>query len=200
MTNVIFLMGSSGVGKTSICEGLVSRGFKLEKLSAREPRKHIGNPSFSDIESSSVNGMKHQELVFTFFKNAISNRLKYIEDYGKFNANYVFERGLYDVVGYSFAFSQKWTWHDYTAWIDYQFCYARMFYSELKWMYPNLNIKLIYVPINKEIPYEVIEARPNESIRDLCDMFLRASNTADYRLEADSIESYIESIEQIVNI
>lgn len=200
MTDVIFLMGSSGVGKSSICEGLRNKGFRVAELSAREPRGHIGNPSFFELETSNMKGMKHQELVFTYFKRAISNKLAYINENKPIGEKYVFERGLFDVVGYSFAFSQQWTWHDYTAWVDYQLCYARMFYSELKWEYPKLNLKLVYVPINPEIPYEAIEARPDEKIRNLCDLFLRECNTANYLLNPSSIEDYVENIERIANI
>jgi len=200
MKTVIFLNGSSGVGKSSICEALRSKyPFRVVQLSARTPRGMLNNPNFSEIEGLATLGMKHQEFVFAYFKRSIRNKLEYISN-SIHSDNYIFERGLLDVVGYSYAFSQMWKWHDYTAWVDYQLCSARMFEAEIKLDFPDLNIKSVYVPINKDIPYEAIEARPNENIRNLCNQCLVESMVSDYGLEVGDIESYAESVYRISNI
>lgn len=194
MPNVVFLTGSSGVGKSSTAEILKSKyGFNIELLSARTPRSLIGNPRFEILEKFPHKGMAHQELVYSYFENHIDNTLAYLSR-SNFEDNYVFERDLVDVVGYSYAFSKQWTWHDYTAWLDFQLCAARMFRARMKWKYPELNLLYVYIPINDDIPYEAIEARPSKNIRKLCDEFIKLSDTFDIALLPADIETYANQI------
>jgi len=198
MPNVVFLTGSSGVGKSSLAELLFRKhGFYIEALSARTPRALINNPNFEILEKFPHKGMAHQELVYTFFEEYIASKLAYIDNLN-IDANYLFERDLIDVVGYSYAFSKQWTWHDYTAWLDFQLCSVRMFRARMKLKYTNINFFYVYVPINETVPYEAIEARPSKNIRNLCDEFIKLSDTFDIALIPSNIETYANEI--VVNV
>lgn len=167
---VLFLSGSSGVGKTSLIKKLTTMKYnghpiRVEYLSARVVREAFGNPSWEDIEKDPLS---FQVEVMEHFKEMI------LDVFGtKFSVNdglIVFERSLFDIVGYTYAYLYEKDLKERNSIIAQHLHSVIKFFTELSTQ--RLNIHHVLLRPDHTLPYEKIEARPSERIRNYTDYFL----------------------------
>lgn len=165
MCKIVWFSGSSSVGKSTTLRELDTSRFKLIPLSARDVRARLQNPTWDDLMVKSDLAMYHQEYILDSYiesmKVAIEDMLQAEE-----KKILVFERSLWDVVGYSVAYKCP------IDMIDEQVSKIQAFETEL--MVKGHRGLLVKFEIDPSYPYELIPERPPETIRDACGEALKS--------------------------
>jgi len=151
---MIFFSGSSAVGKTSTLDALDPLLFVRVPMTARAERERMGNPSWDSLLTDVSLAMQHQSIMLERFM-AIIDEASNISD----GRHQVFERCLFDVVGYSYAFKCP------PIFLDEQVKTIRDFEYKLSF---KRRILTAYFPICYSFPYAIEAARPPESVREAC--------------------------------
>lgn len=162
MANIFFFCGTSSVGKTSKLNSLNTELYEPIRLSARDVRAKLGNPSWDSLDEDVELAKYHQEEILDSFTKDIIR----IVDNHTVDKVLVFERSLWDVVAYSYAFE----------------CGENFVRSQIDEIYKfeanileNNFAQLVRFPIDRSFEYEAIPERPSERIRDRNDEFLEAN-------------------------
>lgn len=186
---IIFFSGSSSVGKSQALAQLSEDKYIKAPLSARDARATIGNPTWKDLMDNRRTAREHQEVVLKFFYESIMQQLEANKNDKR---DIVFERSLWDVVGYSHAFNCGY------AFVANQVIDVVVDMEEDISAYGEMHI--VYFPVNPLIPYEAIEARPPILIRERQDnwlqMFLKEESSTYNKFH---IRLFGESIEDCLN-
>lgn len=163
LPKVFFFAGSSSVGKTTTLQALDQDTYKTVVLSARVARAALGNPDWQDMIDDVAVATLVQRAVFKNFVEQISGHLaEFVNDFnaGTLTKHLVFDRSLWDVPGYSSAFKVAPTM------ITDQIAFIRAFEQSIV-RESNIVCRIAHFAINPDLPYQLIAARPPETIRDL---------------------------------
>lgn len=158
---VFMFAGTSSVGKTTTLQQLDPDQYETVILSARVARAALGNPSWQDVMHDASLAETQQDAVFTNFVEQLTDHLaEFIQQYNARTRrkHLVFDRCLWDVCAYSVAFNCS------PASISRLLTAAQAF--ERKLIDAGVIARLVYFEINPDLPYELIDARPPEIIRD----------------------------------
>lgn len=168
---LVFLCGTSGVGKTEFLD-IVEDHFPIGKtylfrkcyISARDSRSKLGNPSWEEIILNTDLATKMQNLVMDDFSNKIEEQIKEFEKSDEILC--MFERSLLDISGYSHAYGL-----DPLMIRDHVQKHWDLIASLRE---KGFNVKLIKGVIDHTLGYDRDgDARPPIEVRLLCDDFIR---------------------------
>jgi len=188
---VIFFSGSSSVGKSETLATLSDNKYIKAPLSARDARATIGNPNWDDLKLRPA-AWEHQVVVLNWFIAQIQKQIV-VSKGDMLSRDVVFERSMWDVVGYSHAFDCGYSF------VAEQVSRVHELEQDFIEQYPDIQFSIVYFPINPLIPYKAIEARPPIIIRERQDnwlnMFLKEETAFKYadRLMGENIETCIAS-------
>lgn len=158
LSKLVFLCGSSCVGKTSLMnafpefiidhEGIDWEVIKVQ-MNVTDIRAKIGNPSWETLMHDPATAHWQQDHILEVYRQRISE----IVDRKDTNKIYLFERCELDVNGYSSAFKVN-----------------KMHIQEMQFSYANYYV--IHRPIDPSLVYQETANRPPESVRDDCAIYL----------------------------
>lgn len=155
---MIFFSGTSAVGKSSTVDALNQGQFVRVPMTARAEREKLGNPSWESLLLDVNLAMQHQEFMLARFMTIIDEASNVVT-----GRHQVFERCLFDVVGYSYAFNCP------TNFLDRQMTLIKEFEYRLSF---KRRLITSYFPISRNFPYSIEAARPPEDVRERCDDWL----------------------------
>lgn len=186
MTKVFFFCGSSSVGKTTTLKQLDPNRFQAIHISARDVRARLDNPSWDDLMTKSDLAKYHQQYILDSYIASINYEVELHKEH-KNPRIMVFERSLWDVIGYSYAYKCD------QSFIDEQVEEVIEFEEQLV---SNVAAQIVRFPISQAYSYEAIPERPPESVRDLCDDWLNdnwhRSHIADLGFDRLKMASILE--------
>lgn len=168
LPKIFFFTGSSSVGKTTTLESLDDAKYRKVVLSARVPRAELDNPKWEDLMSNVDLATLQQKAVLKYFMQQQEAHIaQFAEDFnsGQLTQHLVFDRSLWDVVGYTVAFKCP------NSLITQMVDLTRLFENSL--IDKGLVMRLVHFRISPTIPYAEIPARPPEDIRIGCAEALR---------------------------
>jgi len=163
---MLFLCGSSAVGKTSLIDYVnihhfaeKDRPVKVVNMKARDVRETLGNPSWDYLESSQDEAAVHQMFIMSEYYRKIFNIYSDLQSGELEPAVYMFERSLLDVAGYSRAFG-----------LPYSFVKAQteLFVRLNHMMSDSCNILIYHMQVNTSVDYATEPARPGEQVKTNC--------------------------------
>lgn len=194
---IFMFTGSSAVGKTTTLEALPKDKYDTVVLSARVPRAEMNNPAWADLMTDKELASRHQQIVFKHFVNELQFHINAFGARvlnGEADKHLVFDRGLWDVIGYTYAFECPSTL--VSQMVDYT---VSIFEAGL--IDKGYVCRLINFRIDPNIPYVEIPARPPEVIRTKCaealHMWLKIPLSTFVQLERDSNESVEQFVERL---
>lgn len=197
LPKTFFFAGSSSVGKTTTLESLDDGKYKKVILSARVPRAELGNPKWEDLISDQALAETQQKAVLKYFMQQIEAHLAEFAlafNTGTLDKHLVFDRSLWDVIGYTVAFKCS------TQLITQMVDLVRLFENSL--IDKGLIMRLVHFRISDKHPYVEIPARPPEDIRIGCaevlKVYLGAPLTGLVQIERDydhvSLEDFVAKL------
>jgi hypothetical protein len=155
---MIFFSGTSAVGKSSTLDALDPLLFVRVPMTARAERERMGNPSWDSLLADVDLAIRHQETMLTRFMTIMHEASSVVDC-----KHQVFERCLYDVVGYSYAFKCP------SSFLDEQVKAIKEFEYRLTF---KRRLITSYFPISYNFPYAIEDARPPETVREACNDWL----------------------------
>lgn len=162
---LLFLSGTSAVGKTEALEHIPGRRISL---SARVPRDAMGNPSWEDLMAYKGLAVRHQGYILDYFLRHLQQSVVTYADNGE---RLCYDRHPIDVVAYSKAFGLS------DAFCQGQFdAVVSAFASiadDMNKLGQKLDIEVRSCCIDPDIPYVQIPERPPADIRQKMEDALR---------------------------
>jgi hypothetical protein len=169
---VIFFSGSSAVGKSEALAKLPENIIRAP-LSARDARERLGNPDWKLLRSDREILKNHQTAVLGWFKYQVDLQVGQAAKVDR-DSTIIFERCLWDVAGYSYAFGASYQFLADQVEAIREFEYDLM--KEVEDQLGKLDTSTfhtVYFPIDTAMTYAEIEARPPEYIRDRQEAWLK---------------------------
>lgn len=106
MKHVVFITGTSCVGKTSFANRIVDKmpadDVLCLNLTARKPRAVMGNPEWRDLMTNSSLSTWHQINIFDSFMAQLDGMIHHFKNSD--HKVFISDRSILDVCGYSSAF------------------------------------------------------------------------------------------------
>lgn len=187
MAKIFFFCGSSSVGKSTTLNLLDKDQFEIVSISARDVRARLNNPSWDDLMTQSALAKHHQQYILESFMDSIFYAAEHHREM-KNGRIMVFERSLWDVVGYLSAYKGT------ASEIEEQVEKVLAFEEELL---KNNSAEIVRFPISQSYRYEAIPERPPEIIRDLCDDWLIANWERSYLSYRHLMKSEFSLVEEL---
>ncbi len=196
----VFLTGTSAVGKTTLFEYIKKEVVNAEcvSISARTVREKLGNPKWEDLVNNTELARAHQRAVFNYFTASILARANVVAASASDLPHiYIFERSLIDVIGYSSSFGLS-SFITTDSFADEM--YHIPFITQLLKDQYKIECLYMHMLLDPSVPYDQIEARPTEDIRDACGDkvkgFLRNSPLRSFNHKRSSPEEAIAHLQE----
>ncbi|QXV74198.1 hypothetical protein [Rhizobium phage RHEph12] len=183
MSKIIFLCGSSSVGKTTIMHALEKHGAKPVVMSFRHVRAKLNNPSWADLGRKTALARQQQTLGFDIYRERLTEASSWKDD-----ETYVFERCPVDIAGYSHSFRLN----------KLAMEMVEESISLFKLLADVHKVALVYRPVDMAFRYDRDNnARPSMHVRMKCDSFI--DTNIDYVAQALSQSKNFKFMRSFVN-
>ena len=196
---MIFLTGTSQVGKTEYFNEFPNevRGIPVfkEKMAASDIRAKMNppNPSWEYLCTHEDAMILHQAQILSTYFSRIQERADFLSSIEK--GIVLFERSVYDNLGYTYAFLQKFKEPNYES-FGIHVNQARQVLERIEVSDEKIHICHVVERIKHYIPYNELNGiRPPTDIRLLCEQYLLQRRILNGIQKEDfTIDNYLDSL------